>query len=68
MPTDAENLLDDFTEEISYDAVGAAVQSVGLQSEMTAAWSMAIFAEDSFESQSTFVASLRPTHWACFAV
>ncbi len=60
MPLDAEALLDDFTEEISYDAVGATVQSVGLQSEMPAAWSMAISAGESFESQSTVV-SLAPS-------
>ncbi len=60
MPLDAEALLDDFTEEISYDAVGATVQLVGLQSEMPAAWSMAISAGESFESQSTVV-SLAPS-------
>lgn len=59
MALDAEALLDDFTEEISYDAVGVAVQSVGLQSKMSAAWSMAISAGESFESQSTVV-SLAP--------
>jgi len=60
MPLDAETGLDDFTEEISYDTVGAAVQSVGLQSEMTATWSMEISAEDVFVPQSTVVASLTP--------
>lgn len=44
MQLDAEILLDDYREEISNDAVGAAVQSVGLQSEMPATWSMAISA------------------------
>ncbi|KAL1278521.1 hypothetical protein QQF64_025194 [Cirrhinus molitorella] len=60
MPLDVETLLDEYTEEVSYDAVGAAVQSVGLQSEMTAAWSMAISTDDAFMPQSNIIASLSP--------
>lgn len=53
--------MDDFREEIPYNAVGGAVQSVGLQSEMTYMWSMARSVKDSFETQSIVIVSQAPS-------
>ncbi|KAB5554109.1 hypothetical protein PHYPO_G00046390 [Pangasianodon hypophthalmus] len=60
IPLNAETLMDECTEEISCDAVGATVHLLGLQSEETAAWSMAISVEDVFVSQDTSIVLLAP--------
>lgn len=45
MPIDMETLMKECSEEMSYDAVGAATQAVEHQDELRASWSLAISAE-----------------------
>lgn len=60
MSLDTESLMNEYTEEISYDTIGAAIQSVELQAEANAAWSMAISIRDACAPQNTSIVSLTP--------
>uniref|UniRef100_A0A672JC04 Gypsy retrotransposon integrase-like protein 1 n=1 Tax=Salarias fasciatus TaxID=181472 RepID=A0A672JC04_SALFA len=60
MPLDIEDKMTEFTEEMSYDAVGATVQAIETQPESNALWSMAISVKNLHQTQNATVVSLTP--------
>lgn len=60
MPLNVEKLMNECTEEISYDAVGTTAQAVETQTESNASWSMAISVNSLLDAQDTSVVSLIP--------
>lgn len=60
MPVDVEKLMNECTEEMSYDAVGTIAQAVETQPESNASWSMAISVKSLFEVQGASLVSLTP--------
>lgn len=60
MPVDVEKLMNECTEEMSYDAVGTTAQAVGTQPESNVSWSMAISVNSPLDAQDTSVLSPTP--------
>uniref|UniRef100_A0AAQ6ID30 Gypsy retrotransposon integrase-like protein 1 n=1 Tax=Anabas testudineus TaxID=64144 RepID=A0AAQ6ID30_ANATE len=60
MPVEVEKFMNECTEEMSYDAVGATAQAVEAQQESNAVWSMAISVHGVLDVTGTTIVSITP--------